>query len=152
MRNVKVVDKNLFSSAFFDFFLEIEDEADNFNDEEDNNFYQRIINSIIEKVSMQPMLFEFQDFENTRYGKPKAYQLNDVEKYCFHRIAQKKQLYSKNSYTHEIVNSYYGQEIGNIQLKPELFNRFIREMNFVLGFENDLDKINYLLSQDFDNL
>jgi hypothetical protein len=72
-----------------------------------------------------------------------------VNKYCIHRILTILKVWDFDNWNAQIVAGYYGDEIGDVLIKSELFDTISTHINQVLNLETLKSKIEYILKLEY---
>ena len=72
-----------------------------------------------------------------------------VNKYCIHRILTILKVWDVDNWNAEIQAGYYGDEIGDVLIKSELFDTISNHINQVLNLETLKSKIEYILKLEY---
>lgn len=73
----------------------------------------------------------------------------DIDKYFINRILTINKLYNKDFWEIEFGPSYYGDEMENILLRSQLFDKVIQECEMVISIDNLSDKVKYILELEY---
>jgi hypothetical protein len=72
-----------------------------------------------------------------------------VDMYCIHRILSINKVYDVYKWEVGIDGGYYGQEIGDVFIDNKIFEKFKKEIEEVLEYDNLSDKIKFVLELEY---
>ena len=73
----------------------------------------------------------------------------DIDKYFINRILTINKLYNKDIWEIDFGPSYYGDEINDIFMRSQLFDKVIEECEMVIWFDSLSDKVKYILELEY---
>lgn len=77
------------------------------------------------------------------------YDSDMVNKYCIHRILTKNKIWDSSNWKAEISSGYYGDEVGEVTIKKDIFDKVCKEIKDVIETEILEEKINYVLNLEY---
>lgn len=77
------------------------------------------------------------------------YDSDIINKYCIHRILTHRKVWDVDNWESEITGGYYGQEVGGIFIKKEIFNDITKEIENIYQLDTLEEKINYVLKLEY---
>jgi hypothetical protein len=113
-----------------------------------------ITNVYLRKLSIN-ILERFEDdmISTNRNKKISAilwgYDYDELNLYCIERILTINKVWSEDSWSPQICCGYYGQEIEDILLKSEIFDKISNQIHSVLNIDTLEEKIYYLLNLEY---
>lgn len=119
----------------------------------------KIVNATIppQHINLHEMLdnlsINLNTFTSHKKPKPrrgKIYTPSKIEIYCIERLFSFYELYNTNNYDIQIVNGYYGEEIGAVM--PKNLDNIIDDIKKILCFDNEIDKIKFVLNKEYSYL
>ena len=73
--------------------------------------------------------------------------ISEFDLYCFDRICRLNKIWDQYEYTVEVCDGYYGEEINGVYFDNE--SVVISQFEQVLGMDNDLQKLKYILELEY---
>ena len=112
----------------------------------------KITNLKIKKVNNSPNYLVIEQLYKDKANKirKKSYNLTEIEKYCADRLMRIYKAYDKNLYSLEVSNGYYGEEISGFEF--ENYDEMLDSINTMLEKETDIQKIKFVLSEEYSYL
>lgn len=78
-----------------------------------------------------------------------GYDYDELNLYCIERILTINKVWSEDSWSPQIGGGYYGQEIEDILLQSEIFDKISNQIQSVLDIDTLEEKIYYLLNLEY---
>jgi hypothetical protein len=77
----------------------------------------------------------------------KPYKPSLIERYCLDRILRHFKVWDPSQYDVEVVNGYYGEEIGSITHNRH--SDIVKEVEFLLNLPHDIDRVKHVLQLEY---
>jgi hypothetical protein len=112
----------------------------------------KITNLKIEKVnsSLNYLVIKHLYKDKSNKNREKSYNLTTIEKYCVDRLLRIYKAYDKNLYSLEVGGGYYGEEVRDFEF--ENYDNMMDSINIMLEKETDIEKIKFVLSEEYSYL
>ena len=118
----------------------------------------KIYNLTIETVNIPSVVNTI--FNNLQSGSRKAqkrdlkisnllYGGEVIDKYCIDRILVSNKVYLESNWTIEVCGGYYGEEIGEIAITADLYNKIDAQINHVCNLLTLSEKLKYVIGVEY---
>jgi hypothetical protein len=101
-------------------------------------------------------IFDQLNTDDSQYRRDKKitsliynYDSDMINKYCIHRILTHRKVWDVDNWKSEIIGGYYGQEVGDVLIKKELFDKVNDDIKNIYQLDTLEDKINYVLKLEY---